>query len=104
MASHSLLILCGDTYAQRLWCAWEMYVFFTIADQDEWEMDERLRILPLQAAADCNPTDTLAHFQVQDAHCFSSDDEVQIRAIIGGDEARFESAVRDAAAAVLRSS
>jgi len=30
LASQRLLVLCGATFASRLWCIWEIYVFFTM--------------------------------------------------------------------------
>ena len=29
-----LLILCGDTYCQRLWCVWELYTWFAMSGAD----------------------------------------------------------------------
>ena len=29
-----LLILCGDTYCQRLWCVWELYTWFAMSGVD----------------------------------------------------------------------
>ena len=29
MACRKMLVLCGDTYVQRLWCAWELFTLFS---------------------------------------------------------------------------
>ena len=29
MACNKMLVLCGETYVQRLWCAWELFTLFS---------------------------------------------------------------------------
>ena len=29
MACRKMLVLCGDTYMERLWCAWELFTLFS---------------------------------------------------------------------------
>jgi len=90
MAAKKLMILSGPTYPTRLWCAWEMYVFFAMAPDVT-----KLEIVPLAGS-----TDTLAQlktFKASEARCWNPDDEVMLRSIIGEDTPRFESEIRQAA-------
>ena len=69
-----------------------MYVFFSMA-QDAAK--SKLQVVPLGETTDT--IDGLLSFNVNDAHCFSEEDEIMIRSIIGDDVERFELEIREAA-------
>ena len=41
-----LLILCGDTYCQRLWCVWELYLVRHVRGRCRKTNDDRERQAP----------------------------------------------------------
>ena len=84
-ALHDLQRLCTGS-------VWEMYVFFSMA-QDAAK--SKLQVVPLGETTDT--IDGLLSFNVNDAHCFSEEDEIMIRSIIGDDVERFELEIREAA-------
>ena len=90
MACKKLLILSGPTYPTRLWCAWEMYVFFAMATDTA-----RLELKPLDGSHDT--LEQLKHFSAANAHCWSEQDEAMLRGIIGDDVPRFENEIRQVA-------
>ena len=55
----------------------------------------KLQVVPLGETTDT--IDGLLSFNVNDAHCFSEEDEIMIRSIIGDDVERFELEIREAA-------
>ena len=67
----------------RLWCAWEMYVFFSMSQKAN-----RLRIIPVGDNKDM--LHRLQHFKASEAHCWSPEDEALLRSIINENVAKFE--------------
>ena len=148
-----LLILCGESYASRLWCAWELYVHFamsgvhaskrtTIVDcrrrrrtdthtnatkphqhQHQHEQQEQPEVEqvdnpsavgnpppsgaePPPAAAAVQrskgPAEELCKFSVENAHCFSPEDEARLRRVIESEGSEtFNHAIREAGEAVV---
>jgi len=90
MACKRLLILSGPTYPTRLWCAWEMYVFFAMASDTN-----KLLLKPLEGSGDT--LERLKSFKASEAHCWSAEDEAMLRGIIGDDVKRFESEIHEVA-------
>ena len=120
-----LLILCGDSYANRLWCAWELYVHFamsgvhaskrtTVVDcrsskGEDQEAESSVVVVDNPTAepdaftepAGAGPAEALCAFKVEDAHCFSPDDEARLRRVIESESAEtFNGAIREAGQAV----
>jgi hypothetical protein len=107
MSCRKVLVLCGPTFVDRLWCIWcvccsfpafsgthavvsrELYTLFALSDN--WQ--ESMGRLEIVNTAD-DGTDLpakLKAFDLQNAHCYSPNDEEKIRAAIaagpGGIEA-----------------
>jgi hypothetical protein len=80
MSCTNLLVLCGPTYATRLWCVWELYVFISMTHD---EAGQNLTLVTL--GNQDNLLDALLEFGIEHAHCTSSSDESAIRALIGTD-------------------
>ena len=96
-----LLILCGESYVQRLWCVWELYVHFAMSGP---KAAKRAVIADCRTGADTAGTaaDALHTFDVKDAHCYSAEDEARLRSVIESESAAtFNEAIREVAAALL---
>jgi hypothetical protein len=84
-----LMILAGNTYCDRLWCVWELYVFFSTSGA------RALKRVELHDFSD-RGTSTLLDFEVANAHCFSPDDEAKLRSIIeSGGASDFNDMIRE---------
>ena len=70
-----LLVLAGTTYCTRLWCVWELYVFFCMSGERALDKCTMLTF------GEADQT-TLTRFDVADAHCFDPADEEKLRSII----------------------
>jgi hypothetical protein len=85
-----LLVLAGNTYTSRLWCVWELYVFFSMSPDAVQNVD-----LVSFAEAGAPP---LSEFDVADAHCYSEEDEAKLRSIIESEGASdFNDMIREVA-------
>jgi hypothetical protein len=100
-----LLILAGDSYVNRLWCVWELYVHFAMAGL---HASERTTIVDCRSSEKCDtqkpgagPAEALCSFDVKDAHCFSPIDEDKLRGIVECESAEtFNSAIQEAGDAI----
>jgi len=104
-ACSSLVVVFGDTYASRLWCCMELFIYLKISgDQD------RVEVLPTSpaSAADPNPpvathsTSSRAYshprIDIAKAQCFDPRDRQHLLAVIEtgfGDAALFNKRVED---------
>jgi len=130
MHCDKVLVLCGETYARRLWCVWELYTVFAFKPSAEAVRDVALEVLvsssssgggssssgggggsgaPAAAAetgvAVSPPPEQLqrlAKFSLADAHCYDPNEESKLRATIeNGGASVFEGHIRELAASVL---
>jgi len=98
MACNKMLILCGPTYADRLWCVWELCTLFSFMRQDL--AMERVVLVPMNSA-DCDVMKKLANFTIANAHCYDPNEENRLRKVISAvGEARFVKQVRELATAM----
>jgi len=77
-ACSRVLVLFGHTYASRLWCAWELFVLFSFAQQEH--AAERAILLPL--SDDVVVRSLLDEFDARKAHCFNPNEEARLRQVI----------------------
>merc|ERR1712185_730587 len=93
MACRKVLVLCGDTYPDRLWCAWELYTLFSFVL--ETEAVDRLVFLPFGEEFGANVLDRLRKFDVCDAHCYDPNEEGKLlRVIRAGGVDHFNAKIR----------
>ena len=55
MACNMMLLLCGESYARRLWCIWELFTLLAFTDLDV--ALERLLLIPV-AGNECDELTT----------------------------------------------
>jgi hypothetical protein len=90
-----LMILAGNTYCDRLWCVWELYVFFSTSGVSATKRVE------LHDFSDTG-TSSLLEFNVEDAHCFSPTDEAKLRSIIeSGGSSLFNAMIQEGETVIL---
>jgi len=90
MACNTMLVLAGETFATRLWCAWEMYTFFAICP------NKNNRICIASLDSDSLTHQALGNFELSEAKCTSKTDEDKLRSVItAGGQASFENAIRN---------
>ena len=94
MACTRMVALCGDTYAARLWCAWELFILCTfMQDAGAGALAERLQLVPLGEPANGAG---LSEFDVRAARCYDPNEERRLRTAIdclGAD--RFNTLIRE---------
>jgi hypothetical protein len=103
-ASHRMLVLCGASYASRLWCVWELFTLCAFSSTDH--VHTKIRFVPFSSAAGAAdraaetrivPTtgaagalsgdpagnsaaeEALLHFSLAKAHCFDPNEENRLR-------------------------
>eukprot|EP00929_Paragymnodinium_shiwhaense_P087190 TRINITY_DN47462_c0_g1_i1.p1 TRINITY_DN47462_c0_g1~~TRINITY_DN47462_c0_g1_i1.p1 ORF type:complete len:990 (-),score=78.16 TRINITY_DN47462_c0_g1_i1:56-3025(-) len=102
MACRQVLVLCGDTYPDRLWCIWELCVVFSFTSPEEAVKRLRFEVLGSKSNSD------VLEFQAKNARCYDPNEQArlfQVISTIGMD--RFDAQIRQLADAIqlkLRSS
>lgn len=83
-ACEKMLILCGETYPKRLWCAWEVCTLFSIIPQSM--ASKRINFVPLADANDSEKRDSLrselTNFDYMNARCYDPNEEYKLQSII----------------------
>ena len=85
-ACAKMLVLCGPTYPERLWCAWELCTLFSFLSMEA--ALARIVLLPIDSTAFGEPQETsslekLQRFDVAEARCYDPNEEKVLRKIIG---------------------
>ena len=120
MACNKMLVLCGDTYVQRLWCAWELFTLFSF--QGHEQALAKVELIPLlkphesmgkgarmlKSAEDTQKEsedfvlNQLLHFNVQKAKTYDPNEEGKLRDVIRAcGEAKFNTNIRHMAKAAI---
>eukprot|EP00622_Pseudochattonella_farcimen_P004961 FR740484.1.p1 GENE.FR740484.1~~FR740484.1.p1 ORF type:complete len:225 (+),score=3.23 FR740484.1:85-675(+) len=93
-----MLVLCGPTYPQRLWCAWELCTLFSFMREEQ--AIERVELLSLSAS---DIMEELTKFDVRNAHCYDPNEEAKLRTVIHAvGQAQFNKRIRNLAKACVR--
>lgn len=79
-ASKKVVALVGETYPQRLWCAWELFTVFAFAE--EKVACSRVQLSPLASTSNDSSLAALRAFEVAQAHCYDPNEEARLRGII----------------------
>ena len=82
-----LLVLCGDTYLQRLWCTMELFVFLEMGAQPH-QID--LRSLAPDDTAAARMREAFEAFDILDASCFLPEDKEHLLSIVESSFSSFE--------------
>jgi len=78
MACKQVLVLCGETYVNRLWCMWELYVLFMFNSQNV----KNKIVVPEALNRTVNLAQLLGTFDISEARCFDPNEEAKIQAVI----------------------
>ena len=94
-ACKKLLVVCGKTYFQRLWCMLELFMVFAFADEED--ALSRIELVPIEA--DGMTTESIltnmAKFKLEDAHCYDPNEEIKLRGVMAAvGEEQFVSRIR----------
>merc|ERR1712176_1718550 len=76
MACRKVLVLCGDTYAHRLWCIWELFILLAFTDLEA--AMERLELVPLADGS----LETLCSFSLASAWCYDPNEQAKLQFVI----------------------
>jgi len=76
MACKKMMVLCGNTYACRLWCIWELFTL--LAFSEVGLAADCLQLIPLTDGK----CDKLATFELSSAHCYDPNEEAKLRLVI----------------------
>ena len=81
-ACNKLLVVCGKTYFQRLWCLLELFMMFAFADEEN--AVSRIELVPIEADGVTRESilANMAHFKLDDAHCYDPNEEIKLRAVM----------------------
>ena len=81
-ACNTLLVVCGKTYFQRLWCLLELFMMFAFADEEN--AVSRIELVPIEADGVTRESilDNMANFKLDDAHCYDPNEEIKLRAVM----------------------
>ena len=79
---NKLLVVCGKTYFQRLWCLLELFMMFAFADEEN--AVSRIELVPIEADGVTRESilDNMAEFKLDDAHCYDPNEEIKLRAVM----------------------
>jgi hypothetical protein len=81
-ACNTLLVVCGKTYFQRLWCLLELFMMFAFADEEN--AVARIELVPIEADGVTRESilENMAQFELDDAHCYDPNEEIKLRAVM----------------------
>ena len=81
-ACDKLLMLCGKTYMNRLWCVLELFMVFAFADEET--ALSRVVLVPIEeeGVTRASILDSLANFRLEDANCFDPNEELKLRMVM----------------------
>lgn len=102
MACRKMFVLWGSTYAQRLWCVWELFTMLAFASLEHvLERIEFASLLTTTCGAELGLR--LMNFDVRHARCYDPNEESRIRGVIFAlGEARFNDRIRALGTALYR--
>eukprot|EP00929_Paragymnodinium_shiwhaense_P080714 TRINITY_DN4210_c0_g2_i1.p1 TRINITY_DN4210_c0_g2~~TRINITY_DN4210_c0_g2_i1.p1 ORF type:complete len:960 (+),score=74.73 TRINITY_DN4210_c0_g2_i1:75-2954(+) len=87
MACRQVLVLCGATYPDRLWCIWEICVVFSFACKEQ--ALKRLRFEVLGTHTKSAVLERLQQFEAKNSRCYDPNEQAklfQVISTIGADQ------------------
>ena len=79
-ACKKMLILMSKSYVRRLWCVWELFTLFTFCNKEL--AGQRITTLSVETDLNFELVEEMKHFSLDNAHCFSPNEELKLRAIM----------------------
>ena len=81
-ACDTLLVVCGKTYFQRLWCMVEMFMMFTFFEEEE--ALSRIELVPIETDGVTRESilESMIHFRLEDTHCYDPNEERKLRMVM----------------------
>lgn len=81
-ACNSLLVTTGLTYSSRLWCALELFVYFSMVTEDGNLTPPKVIILGESEGVRARVRHAWASFEVQECDCFDDADKARILTVV----------------------
>ena len=83
MACKKVLVVCGKTYTQRLWCILELFVLFAFSDNEKATL-LRVEILPIEGDGVTRDSvlSSMSNFSLGSAHCYDPNEEARLRGVM----------------------
>ena len=81
-ACKKLLVVCGKTYFQRLWCMLELFIMFAFSEDEA--AAERIELVPIEADGVTRESilESMSSFELEDAHCYDPNEEIKLRSVM----------------------
>jgi len=88
-ACKKLLVVCGKTYFQRLWCMLELFIMFAFSEDEA--AAERIKLVPIEADGVTRESilESMSSFELEGAHCYDPNEEIKLRSVmaaVGGEQ------------------
>jgi hypothetical protein len=83
MCCNKMLVLCGETYTDRLWCVWEMVTLFTFLNAND--IIYRLEFANVMKGVSNGEEVVLLkllNFNIENAHCYDPNEEKKLLNVI----------------------
>lgn len=78
VACNEVLVIAGETFASRLWCAWELCTLFAFSETAA----DRVRFMSTSGTDDA-ALQQLESFDVCGAHCYDPNEQARLMKVIG---------------------
>ena len=81
-ACKKLLVVCGKTYFQRLWCMLELFIMFAFSEDEA--AAERIELVPIEADGVTRESilESMSSFELENAHCYDPNEEIKLRSVM----------------------
>ena len=81
-ACKKLLVVCGKTYFQRLWCMLELFIMFAFSEDEA--AAERIELVPIEADGVTRESilKSMSSFELEGAHCYDPNEEIKLRSVM----------------------
>ena len=82
-ACKKLLVVCGKTYFQRLWCMLELFIMLAFS-QNEADVVSRIELVPIEADGVTRESilESMSTFELERAHCYDPNEEIKLRSVM----------------------
>lgn len=90
-ASDKMLVLCGETYVERLWCIWELYTLLSFAEDVSEMLQRKIAVKDVRAESQSGTRDNdseshlgekLKCFSYKNSKCYDPNEEEKLYNVI----------------------